>query len=57
MKQPFRKINRLSNHDVHDASRDNDDLANGFSIEMGLSLFMHKHLTFDGLSIQISGDG
>lgn len=57
MKQPFRKINRLSNHDVHDASRDNDDLANGFSIEMSLGFFMHKHLTFDGLSIQISGDG
>ena len=47
MKQAFRKTNRLSSHDVHDASRDNDDLVNGFSIEMRLGFFMRKRLTFN----------
>ena len=57
MKQAFRKTNRLSNHDVHDASRDNDDLANGFSIEVSLGFFMRKCLTFNGFSIEIGGNG
>ena len=57
MKQAFRKTNRLSSHDVHDASRDNDDLANGFSIEVSLGFFMRKRLTFNGFSIEIGGNG
>ena len=57
MKKLFRKTNPLSNHDVDDASRDNDDLTNGFSIEVSLGFFMRKRLTFNGFSIQIGGNG
>ena len=57
MNKLFRKTNPLSNHDVDDASRDNDDLTNGFSIEVSLGFFMRKRLTFNGFSIQIGGNG